>query len=112
MLSHFARRFAPAVVAGCALLMAGQAVAADRVVNIVNRTGYTMVEFYGSNTGTNSWEEDILGSDVLPHGKSVRIDFSDGTGHCRFDFKAVFDDGDEVIEKNVDVCRVGTFTFE
>ncbi|MCK4861972.1 MAG: hypothetical protein KAS85_08695, partial [Rhodobacteraceae bacterium] len=37
------------------------AAALNRVVTIVNQTGFVMVEFYGSNKGTSSWEEDILG---------------------------------------------------
>lgn len=112
MLSLFARRLAPALLALSAAMAAAPAVAADRVVTIVNRTGVTMVEFFGSNVGTQSWEEDILGRDVLNHNESVDIDFDDGTRACRFDFKAVFADGDEVIEENVNVCEVGRFTFE
>lgn len=96
-----------AVVAVSAL----SAAAEDRRVEIVNNTGYTMVEFYGSNKGTNSWEEDILGQDVLPSGYSVMINFDDRSGYCKFDFRAVFDDGDEVIENNVNVCEIGRFTF-
>lgn len=85
--------------------------AADRNVTIINQTGYTMTEFYGSNNATTSWEEDILGDDVLPHGDSIMIDFDDGTGHCIFDFLAVFEDGDQVKQEDVDVCKTGTFTF-
>ncbi|MFV2038229.1 MAG: hypothetical protein ACC646_11635, partial [Paracoccaceae bacterium] len=66
----------------------------DRRVVIANDIGFTIVEFYGSNNGTDSWEEDILGADVLPPNSTVRIDFDDGTGYCMFDFKAVFDDGE------------------
>jgi hypothetical protein len=84
---------------------------ADRNVRIVNSTGYTMTHFYGSNAGTSSWEEDILGVDVLYSGQSVNINFDDGTGYCTFDFKAVFSDGDSVIQPNVNVCSIGTFTF-
>jgi hypothetical protein len=84
---------------------------ANRNVRIVNNTGYTMTHFYGSNAGTNSWEEDILGVDVLYSGSSVNINFDDGTGYCTFDFKAVFSDGDSVIQTGVDVCAIGTFTF-
>ncbi|TSH95115.1 hypothetical protein FOZ76_11135 [Verticiella sediminum] len=88
-----------------------QAVAADRVVQIVNRTGVTLNEFYASNTDTDSWEEDILGKLVLRPGQSVEIEIDDGTGACHFDFKGVFDDGDEVIENSVNVCRGGAFSF-
>jgi hypothetical protein len=88
---------------------AGQAL--DRRVKIVNNTGYTMTEFYGSNKGTDSWEEDILGNDVLPSGYSVTINFDDGTGYCKYDFKAVFEDGDVLVNKNINVCQIGTYTY-
>lgn len=91
---------------------AQSAFAQDRKVTIVNKTDFVITEFYGSNTGTNNWEEDILGSDVLGSGDRVVINFDDATGYCKFDFKAVFDDGDEIIEQGVNVCEVGTFTFE
>jgi len=93
------------------LAFAASANAADRRVKIVNETGYTMVQFYGSNKGSDSWEEDILGSDVLPSGSSVTINFDDGTGYCIFDFKAVFSDGDSVTEFGNNVCELGKFTF-
>jgi len=87
------------------------AIAADRRVKIVNNTGFTIVRFYGSNKGSKSWEEDILGSDVLGSNQSVRIDFNDGTGYCKFDFKAVFNDGDELVSKNINICEIGTYTY-
>ncbi|CUH63803.1 hypothetical protein TG4357_00900 [Thalassovita gelatinovora] len=86
--------------------------AANRKVTIVNNSGYTIVEFQGSNVGANSWEEDILGNDVLEHGQKVDINFDDGTGYCKFDFLVTFDDGDQLTEKNFDVCSIGTFTID
>lgn len=83
----------------------------DRNVLIVNQTGRTIYRFYGSNVGTSSWEEDILGSDVLPSGSSVRINFDDGSGYCNFDFKIEFQDGSYITESNINVCTVGTYTI-
>lgn len=94
-----------------ALGFALPASAADRKVEIVNQTGYSIIEFYGSNNGTSDWEEDILGTDVLPHNSSVEIDFDDGTGHCIFDFLIVFEDGDQIKEEDIDVCTIGTYTL-
>jgi hypothetical protein len=85
--------------------------AANRKVDIVNKTGMSMKHFYASNSGTNDWEEDILGRDVLDNGETFEADIDDGTGACKFDFKGVFSNGAEVIKKNVDVCQVSTFTF-
>jgi uncharacterized protein (DUF2147 family) len=87
------------------------AAALDRRVTIINNTGYTIVNFFGSNTGTQSWEEDILGNDVLPSGSSVQINFNDGTGYCMFDFLAIFDDGEQLIREGVNICEVSTFTY-
>lgn len=92
-------------------MSAQNASALDRWVKIVNNTSFTIVEFYGSNKGTNSWQEDILGRDVLGPGRSVNINFDDGTGYCKFDFKAVFNDGDVLVKKDINICRIGTFTY-
>jgi hypothetical protein len=91
--------------------LATPALALDRRVTIVNNTGFTMTNFYGSNKGTNSWEEDILGQDVLPSGSQVTINFYDNSGYCKFDFKAVFEDGDVLVREDVNVCEIGTFTY-
>ncbi len=109
MLSTFIKA---GVVAAICAVFALPAAAADRKVEIINKTGYAITEFYGSNNGTENWEEDILGADVLPHNKSLTIDFDDGTGHCIFDFLVKFEDGDTLKEEDVDVCAIGEFTFE
>lgn len=98
-----------AAVALFASTMAAQAL--DRRVTIVNNTGYTMVRFYASHRDAKSWEEDIFGNKVLYSGYSVVINIDDGSGYCIFDFKAVFDDGDEVESWGNNVCELSTFTF-
>jgi hypothetical protein len=85
--------------------------AQDRRVNIINETSYVIVEFYASNVGERDWEEDILGADILEPGASVMVNVDDGTGYCKYDFMAVFDDGDEVIKEDVNVCEISSFRF-
>lgn len=87
------------------------AMALDRRVQINNLTSYTIVEFYASNTGTTDWEEDILGSDVLPAGSSVMINIDDGSGYCKYDFLAVFDDGEQLVSSDNNVCELANFNF-
>jgi NADPH-dependent 2,4-dienoyl-CoA reductase/sulfur reductase-like enzyme len=114
IMTMFAARLRAWAVAGTALVAlfaTTSAAAEDRRVRIINETNHTIVRFYGSNAGTTSWEEDILGDDVLRPGQSVVINFDDGTGYCKFDFKAEFDDGDEVIKNGVDVCEISSFRF-
>lgn len=87
------------------------AAALDRRVRINNRSSYDIIEFYASNTGSRSWEEDILGRDILPSGTSVVINIDDGSGYCKYDFLAVFEDGDEVVSADNNVCELSDFNF-
>lgn len=99
-----------AVLMGLMLLpLAAQA--EDRRVVVENRSDSDICEIYGSNVNRDSWEEDILGRDILRSGERVRINFNDGSGACRFDLKAVTCGGREVIRRNVNVCRIGTWTL-
>jgi hypothetical protein len=85
--------------------------AANRHVDVVNSTGKTMSEFYASNSGADDWEEDILGKDTLEDGEVFEINIDDGSGACKFDFKAVFDDGSSHVRRGVDVCTISKFTY-
>lgn len=100
-------------LAAMALAIAGTwtvpASAADRRVKIINETNYTIVRFYGSNAGADSWQEDVLGDDVIKPGGSVMVNFDDGSGYCKFDFKAVFSDGDTVEKRGIDVCETSVY---
>lgn len=93
------------------MLASTSASAADRHVKIINATDHTIVRFYASRTSTNSWEEDILGSNTLEPGQAANINIDDGSGACVFDFKAVFDDGDELVRSEVNVCRISSYTY-
>jgi len=97
------------LVAG--LFLASPASAADHRVDIVNKTGMALKHFYASVTSTDSWEEDILGRDILEDGESFEADINDGSGKCKYDFKAVFENGQYLIQKNIDVCTVTTYTY-
>ena len=92
-------------------LLAENAVAADRHVTIINSTSTTMKMFFASNVDAKKWEEDILGDEVIHPGDSIDINVDDGTGHCEFDFRALFSDGVESVKNRVDVCKVGNFYF-
>ncbi|SMQ68773.1 hypothetical protein SAMN06295905_1656 [Devosia lucknowensis] len=85
--------------------------ALDRRVRINNYTSYDIIEFYASHTDASNWQEDILGRDILPAGSSVMINIDDGTGYCVFDFKAVFEDGEELEKYGNNVCELAEFNY-
>lgn len=83
----------------------------DRRVLIKNRTGWTMLRFYASDSRTDDWEEDILGDDVLENGRDLRINIDDGSGACVYDFKAQFTNGEELTRFRINVCEVSEYTY-
>jgi hypothetical protein len=111
MKSIFKTAIAAVVFAVALISSVSSAAALDRRVRIVNNTRYTIVRFYGSHRDAGTWQEDILGNDVLPSGSSVVINFDDGTGYCIFDFRAEFEDGDVVEKYGINICEIGTFTY-
>lgn len=92
-------------------LAAAPALAQDRHVVLINETRHAIVAFYASNIGRDTWEENILGEDVLPVGQSVNINVDDGTDACLYDFKAVFDDGESLVRNRIDVCSISTYRY-
>jgi hypothetical protein len=104
-------------LAAMAVLATGSAMAANsgdgqnRNVRIINETEHTMIHFYASNASARDWQEDILGRDVLKPGEDVMINIDDGTGHCKYDFRAVFDNGRSLEKYGVDVCKITSFRY-
>ena len=83
----------------------------DRHVTIRNRTGWTMLRFYASDSRSGDWEEDILGDSVLEDGANIRINIDDGSGACLYDFKAEFTNGQELVRERINVCQVSEYSY-
>ncbi len=86
------------------LFICGNSIAADYYVKITNRTGYTIMYTYVSPAKSKSWEEDVLGSDVLANGYTQRVRLRNYT-YPIFDIRLVDEDGDTYTFWNVDVSR-------
>src|SRR5688500_4155264 len=83
---------------------AANADAMDRRVRVVNDSSHAIVAFHGANSGLREWPESLLGDEILPAGGARIFSFEDGSGYCRFRFRAVFEDGVELIRDSVNVC--------
>jgi len=99
--------------AASALLLAVSATpaSAEEVLTVHNETGYTISQIFISPTRTNQWEEDILGVDSLPDGETTQIDFSQSEDTCNWDMKAVYDDGEDPVWFNFNLCELSTITL-
>lgn len=93
-----------------ALTAVGPALA-DRRVRIHNETGLTLYRFYSTNSGATKWGRDVMGSATLPSGQSMTMNFDNAKGYCLFDFRAIFQDGTELLRANVNVCEVSDYTY-
>jgi hypothetical protein len=110
-------RSAPILVRIAVAAMALLAVAAgragadsfDRTVRIVNGTGATLVQLYGTSGG--GWGSNRLRGGAIPPGGASTVNFDDGSGQCRFNVKAVFANGSEMQNNNIDVCQTRSFQF-
>lgn len=91
---------------GCclALLLAAPAWADNYTLNIHNRTGYVIYFIYVSPEDADSWEEDVLGDDILEDEGSVRVTLR-GYDSPMFDVKLVDEDGDAYTFWGVNVAR-------
>lgn len=110
------RRVSCVILAGVgagAMLMvaAGPADALDRRMRIINDSRHDIVSFHSVNVDTKEWQESMLGDDILPAGGSVILNFDDGSGYCRYRFRAVFEDGIDLVRESVNVCDVGTYRY-
>ena len=99
--------FAP----GLEFTSAADAQQLNRRVRIINNTNYTMVSFQASNVSRRNWEEDMLGRSVVRPGSSFVANISDGSGFCMFDLRARFTGGRTAERRNVNVCRVTSWTI-
>ena len=99
-----------AATAVAAALSATPALAEDLVFMLDNQSSGAIQEFYASPVGVDNWEEDILGADILPSQEASRITIADGRSVCEYDLKVVFDDGEELEERNINLCETGSYT--
>ncbi len=83
----------------------------NREISVQNRTGQTITYLYWSNVAAENWGEDRLGAGVLGAGQDWNITVDDGSGACRFDFKATLANGQELTQRNVNVCGVYVVQF-
>lgn len=97
-----------AILSGFAALPAS---AQDMQFQLINVSGFTVIEFYTSPVDVGDWEADILGSSVLPSGNKIFVNIADGRTQCDYDLQFVFDDGD-VLYDTVDICELGSYTIE
>lgn len=75
-----------------------------------NETGLEITEVYLSESGNDSWEEDVLGQDTLAPSDSVNITFS-GQKANLWDMKVVFSGGKSEFWRKVNLSELTDITI-
>ena len=81
--------------------------ATNQNFTIRNNTGQTINELYVSAVSTDDWEEDILGRDTLANGQAAQIAFERAESQCQWDLRVVFENGQSLEERGVNLCQTG-----
>ncbi len=93
------------------LTMSGSALAEEVKFNLKNSSDFTIDELYASPSTENNWGEDILGVDVLAGGEGGVVTIADGSEECKYDLKAVAEDGTEHVLEALDLCDTPDVEF-
>lgn len=96
--------------AALTLACAAPAFAEDLQFELVNNSGYTIVQFFTSPSNMDDWREDILGAEVVAPGESGTVSVTDGSDQCAYDIRVVLDDGSEISDA-VNMCDMGSYTI-
>lgn len=85
-----------------------------RDFTLINGSQVTIREVYVSASDVQSWQEDVLGADVLPPSQQVNITFTSldsDAGKCLYDIRVVGSNGAEGMMTGVNLCTTTTVTF-
>jgi hypothetical protein len=96
-------------LAAAVVLVAAPVSAQEIVFVLNNQSGVDLIEFYASPTSVDTWEDDILGADILEAGAQAEVTIEGDRG-CDYDLKFVFADGDELTD-TADLCDTGEYTL-
>lgn len=101
------RSFLPAVAVLAAMTTA--AFAQSEGLRFQNNTSYTILRIYASPVVNDSWENDILGAEVLRPGQYLDVTFQN-VYECNYDILIQFEDGDEMADV-INICQIGQYNI-
>ncbi|WP_431862428.1 hypothetical protein [Azospirillum sp.] len=100
-----------AAATAAVLFAQSPAFAGDQDFEVVNKTGYPIKHLHVSEAKNNSWDEDVLGRDVLNDGESFELNFAKGEKTCKWDMKVTYDDGETAVWQDLNLCKISKVTL-
>lgn len=92
-----------------AALAAAPAVAQSYGVRFQNNSGSTVWRIYSSPTNNNSWEQDLLGQNVLYPGQGLDVTIHN-VSNCYYDILIEFENGASLTD-TWDICSFSQYNI-
>ncbi len=86
------------------------ALAGSQDFRLVNRTGVDIHELYIAPSGSQDWEEDVLGQDVLADGDELAISFDSGSERY-WDLLIRDGDGNSITWEKINLKEISKLTL-
>ncbi len=108
------------LAAGISFFSAKESSAQTLTYQVINNTGFTLVDIFVSPAESNNWGSDILPNNLFENGSTVTVTIPEGFGEtCIFDMKITDTEGNFVTFTNIDACKLvslqingdGTFSY-
>ena len=84
---------------------------AQQDFTLVNNTGRTLMTLNVSQSDSDEWGPDILGTATVADGASGTVQFARGQDQCEWDIRATFEDGQTGDWRGVNLCETTTITL-
>lgn len=104
--------FAGGLAAIGLMLAAVPAQAQSVEFTLINNSSYALHYFYTTPSKEDSWGYDLLGEEgTLESGTQGTVTIGDDSDQCVYDFKFVMDNEAELIETEIDICELNSYTI-
>lgn len=104
------RGFLRATFVAVLLTLAPSVLAQVQDFTLVNESGVDIYLLHISESGNDSWEEDVLGEQVLEDGYSTDVSFT-GSDECLWDLLVIDGEGTGLRWDGVDLCEHSQITL-
>ena len=75
--------------------------------DVVNNTGFTLVDVFVTPAETDHWGKDILPNDLFENGSTIKVTIPPDYGTtCMFDMKITDAAGGHITFTNIDICKI------
>ncbi|MES0882804.1 hypothetical protein [Roseibium sp. SCP14] len=93
-------------------LLIAPASAEDLQFTLINDTDTPIAGFFVSPASSDSWEDNLMDGGYLDAGYETEVLIEDGLSTCAYDIRASFTDGETLEDYGLDLCDLGSYTFE